>query len=95
MKHVHTCERFEDDGGWLEIRIKEDGSVTGHWKAWDGQTYHNTAPLTSGEEIDEAGVVELAKRAAKDRLDKDEVANMATGIYESIRRLRGNHAQEN
>ena len=93
LKHVHICERFEDDGGWLEIRLNVridcPVTVTGHWKAWgDKPAYHNSSSLTTtASGFEETQIEILAAHAASNSYDKKEVGNLVTLIRDSVRRL--------
>lgn len=92
MKHVSCSERYEDDRGWLEIRLncktEEMITITGHWKAWDGETYHNTAPISKADtrELNEEQIHTLAYYAGgitnSPRREQVEIC-----IRESVQRL--------
>jgi len=61
----HVSVTWDTDYGPVELRFDPRcGSVTGHWKAWDGKTYHNTATLILPDgKFDDAQIKTLAYRA--------------------------------
>jgi len=55
--------KFELESCWIAFRLNPaTGAITGHFKAYDGMTYHNTTEL-NGETIHNGQLAELLQRA--------------------------------
>ena len=63
MKRLYTEIHFEIKTGDLSFRRHESGVITGHFRADDGRTYHNTAELTPSGVLDSGGLYELLVHA--------------------------------
>lgn len=71
---LHKSIHLETQTGPLEIRLHDDGGITGHWKTWDGTSYWNTGSLAgeldtlilksrANTEIVKAAIAELEEKS--------------------------------
>ena len=81
MIHAEYIERrFELDNCWLAFRLHPTGSITGHFKAYDNQRYHNTSNLTlKGERVENFDELlsNLLKRSWHDDMKEEALKTIA------------------
>jgi len=70
MKRTHTSTFFDLPHGTLEIR--HSCGVTGHWRAFDGMTYHDTTLLVVDEQFQCDRIRELLRHALGEFTVRDE-----------------------
>ena len=63
MDRKYIAIRFEDDRGWIEVRLESNGSIGCHWKAFDGQRYMNSPTVCENGQLDEAYLKSFCARA--------------------------------
>jgi hypothetical protein len=51
MEREYIEIRYDIEHGWVAFRRSTGGTISGHYKAYDGQTYHNTPLLGESSDL--------------------------------------------